>query len=129
MLTLVVFGKVDLILPSQAESRHRDEREYRCDDHRGEEMRVVGEMHWCELEGEEAFDEYPRQVDTLDAEEATCQHDDGEGADDCRHPAYAFVEPLKEELVGADEDTLQGAVYDEVPSCAVPQTADEEAEP
>lgn len=92
MLTLVVFGKVDLILPSQAESRHRDEREYRCNDHHGEEVGVVGESHRCELESEQPFDEQPRKVDALDAEEASGEHYDGEGAYDCRDSADALVE-------------------------------------
>ena len=129
MLTFVELSEIYFFLPFEAEFSQGDEREDCCYNHRGEEMRVVGEMHRGELEGEEAFDEHPRQVDALDAEEATCQHDDGEGADYSRHPADAFVEFLEEELVGAYEDTLQGAVYDEVPRRAVPQTADEETEP
>ena len=106
MLTLVVFGEIYFFLPTEAEFSQGDEREERCHYHSGEEMRVVGEMHRRELEGEKAFDEHPRQVDALDAEETAGEHYDGEGADNSRNPADFFVEILQKQLVGADEDTL-----------------------
>ena len=78
MLLLVIFCEIYFLLPSQSELAESDEREERRDEHRGVEVRVVGEMERNEVEGEQTFDEEPRQVDSFDAEEATCQYDDSE---------------------------------------------------
>lgn len=91
MLSLVILREIDFILPSETEFRQGDEREERCHDHHGEEMRVVGEMHRGELEGEQALDEQPRQVDALDTEEASGEHYDGKGADDRRDLSDSFI--------------------------------------
>ena len=129
MLALVVFGKVDLILHLEAELRQGEEREEGRHKHGDIEVRVVAEVERREVEGQEACDEEPRQVDALNAEEATRQHDDEEGEKHARDAPQPFVEFLQEQLVGADEDTLQGAIDHEVPRRAMPQAADEEAEP
>ena len=129
MLPTVIFGEVDFILYLQAELREGEEREEGSHDHGHIEMRVVAEMERSKVEGEQAFDEHPRQVDALDAEEAARQHDDEEGEEHTWNPPQSLVELLQEQLVGADEDALQGAVDHEVPRCSMPQAADEEAEP
>ena len=129
MLALVVFGEVNLVLHLEAEFRQGEEREEGRHEHGDVEVRVVGEVERREVEGEEALDEEPRQVDALDAEEASGQHDDEEGEKHARDAPQALVEFLQEQLVGADEDALQGTVNHKVPCRAVPQAADEEAEP
>ena len=78
MLFFVVFGEVDFLLPSQSEFAESDEREECCDEHCGVEVRVVGEVERHEVEGEQTFDEEPRQIDSFDAEEASCENDDSE---------------------------------------------------
>ena len=76
MLTLVVLGEIDLVLHLEAELGEGEEREEGRHQHGHIEMRVVAKMEWREIEGEQALDEEPRQVDALDAEEAARQHDD-----------------------------------------------------
>ena len=78
VLPLVVFGEVDFVLHLEAELREGEEREEGRHEHGDVEMRVVGEVERREVKGKEALDEEPRQVDALDAEEATRQHDDEE---------------------------------------------------
>lgn len=92
-------------------------------------MRVVTEMEGYELEGEQPLDEEPRQIDALDAEEAAREDDDEEGEKHARNRSQTLIEPLQKQLVGTDENALQGTVNHEVPRRAVPQSADEEAEP
>ena len=92
-------------------------------------MRVVTEMEGYELEGKQPLDEEPRQIDALDAEEAAREDDDEEGEKHARNRAQTLIEPLQKQLVGTDENALQGTVNHEVPRRAVPQSADEEAEP
>ena len=92
-------------------------------------MRVVAKVERCEVEGEEALDEEPRQVNALDTEETARQHDDEEGEEHARDAPQTFVEFLQKQFVGADEDALQSAIDHEVPRRAMPQATDEEAEP
>ena len=129
MLPLVVFGEVDLVLHLEADFGKGKEREEGRHEHRDIEVRVVAEVERRKVEGEEALDEEPREVDALDAEKATRQHDDEEGEEHTRDAPQTFVEFLQKQLVSADEDALQGTIDYEVPRRAVPQTADEEAEP
>ena len=84
MLPLVVLGEVNLVLHLEAELRQGEEREEGCHKHGDVEMWVVAEMEWRKVEGKEAFDEEPRQVDALNTEEAACQHDDEEGEEHAR---------------------------------------------
>lgn len=84
MLALVVFGEVDLVLHLEAELRQGEEREEGRHEHGDVEVRVVAEVERCKVEGKQALDEEPRQVDALDAEEATRQHDDEEGEEYAR---------------------------------------------
>ena len=106
MLAAVVFGEVDLVLHLEAELRQGEEREESRHKHGDIEVRVVAEMERRELKGKQTFDEQPRQVDALDAEEAAGQHDDEEGEEHARDASQPFVEPLQEQLVSADEDAL-----------------------
>lgn len=78
MLPTVIFGEVDLVLNLQAELREGEEREKGRHEHGHIKVWVVAEMERSEVEGKQALDEHPRQVDALDAEEATGQHDDEE---------------------------------------------------
>ena len=69
-------------------------------------MRVVAEMEGREVEGEQTLDEHPRQVDALDAEKASGQHDDEESEEYGRDAPQPLIKLLKEKFVGTDEDTL-----------------------
>jgi len=129
MLTFVVVGEVDLVLHLQAELREGEEREESRHEHGHVEVRVVAEVERREIEGEEALDEEPRQVDALDAEEAASEHDDHEGEKHAWDAPQSLVEFFQKQLVGTDEDALQGTIDHEVPRCTVPQAADQEAEP
>ena len=129
MLPLVVVGEVDLVLHLQADLRQGEEREEGRHEHGDIEVRIVAEMERREVESEEPLDEKPRQVDSLNAEEAARQDDDEEGEKHRRDASQTLIELLQKQLVSADEDTLQGTVNHEIPRCAMPQTADEEAEP
>ena len=129
MLPLVVVGEIDFVLHLETELRQGEEREEGRHEHGDVEVRVVGEVERGEVEGEEAFDEQPRQVDALDAEEAARQDDDEEGEEHAWNAPQTLIELFQEELVGTDEDALQGTINDEIPRRAVPQAADEETEP
>ena len=129
MLTFVVVGEVDLVLHLQAELREGEEREESRHEHGHVEVRVVAEVERREIEGEEALDEEPRQVDALDAEEAASEHDDHEGEKHAWDAPQSLVEFFQKQLVGTDEDALQGTIDHEVPRCTVPQAANQEAEP
>ena len=129
MLPTVILGEIDFVLDLQSELREGEEGEEGRHDHGYIKVWVVAEVERRELEGKQAFDEQPRQVDALDAEEAAGQHDDEEGEDHRGDAPNLLVELLQEKLVGTDENTLQGTIDDKVPRCAVPQAANEEAEP
>ena len=79
MLPAVVLGEVNLVLNLQTELREGKEGEEGGYDHSHIEMWVVAAVEGGEVEGEQTFDEHPRQVDAFDAEEASGQHDDEEG--------------------------------------------------
>ena len=129
MLALIIFGEINFVLHLQAELRQSEEREEGRHEHGDIEMRVVAEVERNKVEGEKALDKEPRQVNALDTEETARQNDNEEGEKHRWDTPQPLVELLQEELVGADEDTLQSTVDHEVPRRAVPQTADEEAEP
>ena len=129
MLPAVVFSEVNFVLNFEAEFREGEEGEEGGHKHGHIEVWVVAEMERNEIEGKQTLDEQPRQVDALDAEEAARQHDNEEGEKYGRDAPQSLVELLEEEFVGTDEDALQGTIDHEVPSRAVPQAADEEAEP
>ncbi len=120
VLSAVIFGEVDLVLHFEAELREGEEREEGGHHHSDVEMRVVAEMERREIKGKQALDEHPRQIDALDAEEAAGQHDDEEGEEHGGDAPQSFVELLQEQLVGADEDALQGTIDHEVPCRTMP---------
>ena len=125
----VVIGEIHLILYLQSELGEGKEREESRHQHCDIKVRVVAEMERRKIKGEESFDEEPREVDALDAEETAGQDNDEEGEKHRWNPSKPFVEFLEEELVGADKDALQGAIHHKVPRGAVPQSADKETEP
>ena len=96
MLSAVVFGEVDLVLHFEAKLRQGEEREEGGHKHGHIEVWVVAEMEGRKVEGEQALDEHPRQVDALDAEEAAGQDDDKEGEKHRRDTPQSFVELLQE---------------------------------
>ena len=120
MLLFVVFGEIDLVLDFQTKLRQGEEGEEGGDQHGHVEVGVLAEVERNEVEGKQPLDEEPGEVDALDTEEAPGQHDDTEGEEDRRDAPDALVEFLQEELVGADEDALQGTIHHEVPCGAVP---------
>ena len=79
MLFFVVFGKIDLVLHLQAKLRQREEREESSYQHGDIKVWIVAKVERHKVEGKQALDEHPRQVDALDAEEASRQDDDEEG--------------------------------------------------
>ena len=129
MLSFVVFGEIDLVLDLETELRQGKEGKESGDEHGHIEMGVLTEVEGDEVKGKEPLDEDPGEVDALDAEEATGEHDDAEGEEDGRDAANPLIELLQEELVGTDEDALQRAIHHEVPRGTMPETGDEETEP
>ena len=129
MLPTVVFSEIDLILHLKTEFREGEEREEGGHNHGHIEVWVVAEMERSKVKSKQALDEHPRQVDALDAEEATGQHDDEESEEYTWNSSQSLVELLQKQLVSANENALQGTIDHEVPCSAVPQTADEETEP
>jgi hypothetical protein len=129
MLLLVVFGEIDQILDLQPELAQGEEGEEGRNQHCHIKMRVVCKMERGEVEGEQPLDEKPREVDALNSEETTCEHDDQEGEEYRGKLAQPFVEFLEKELVSADEDALQGAIDDKVPRRSMPETRYEKTEP
>ena len=79
MLPVVVFGEIDLVLHLQAELRQGEEREEGGYQHGHIKMWVVAEVERREIKGKQPFDEKPRQIDALNTEEATGEHDNQEG--------------------------------------------------
>ena len=79
MLFLVVFGEINLILDLQAKLRQGEEREECSHQHCDIEVRIITKVERNKVEGKQALDEHPRQIDALDAEEASRQDDDEEG--------------------------------------------------
>ena len=86
MWPTIILCEVNFILYLQAELREGEEREEGSHDHGHIEVRVVAKMERREVEGKQALDEHPRQVDALDAEEAARQHDDEEGEEHTWNP-------------------------------------------
>ena len=129
MLPAVIVCEIDLVLHLKTEFRQCEEREEGRHEHGHIEVRIVAEMERSEVEGKQTLDEHPRQIDALDAEETACQHDDEESEEYTRNSPQSFVEFFQKQLIGANENALQGTIDHEVPCSAVPQTADEETEP
>ena len=92
-------------------------------------MWIVAEMEWRELEGKQALDEQPRQVDALDAEEAAGENNNEEGEENGRNGSEPLVEFLQEKFVSTNEYALQSAVNHEIPCGSMPQARHQEAEP
>ena len=110
MLPAVIVCEIDLVLHLKTEFRQCEEREEGRHEHGHIEVRIVAEMEGSEVEGKQALDEHPRQIDALDAEEATGQHDDKESEEYTRNSPQSFVELLQKQLIGTDENALQGTV-------------------
>ena len=85
MLPTVIFCEVDFVLYLEAELREGEEGEEGSHNHGDVEVRVVAEVEGAKVEGKQALDEHPRQVNTLYAEEATGQNDDEEGEEHTRY--------------------------------------------
>lgn len=126
MPRFVVIGEINLVLHFEAELGKCKEREESGYEHGDVKLWVVAEMECRKIEGKQSFDKQPRQVNTLDAEETTGEHDDEKSEKHTRNPAQTFVELLEKQLVGTNEDALQGTIYHKVPSSTVPQSAQKE---
>ena len=112
-----------------APSCQREEGEDGGHHHNGVNLGVAFEDEAAEVKGEHAGDESPGQTEVLNAEEHPNDTHGKESEDDGRHRTDFLHHLAEEELVGADEQAVQGTPNDEVPRGTVPQAAEQEAEP